>query len=155
MYNTIRQVPSYLHIYLLDPPPPIALNRIGLLTAHVDGLSSINTVYSFNTHPLCRISADPLYPHTKTLFTFLDHSPSLAWFVVRLAPPLPPRLTGTMAHIAACMVDSDGESGCFRSYIANAFSAQTSTDSVINDFTSPGASVSDAIDYYYFLPTNP
>ncbi|KAI1270539.1 hypothetical protein F5Y18DRAFT_414240 [Xylariaceae sp. FL1019] len=35
-----------------------------------------------------------------------------------------------MAHIAACMIDSDGETGSLRSYIANAFSAKASTDSL-------------------------
>ncbi|KAI1341391.1 hypothetical protein F5Y15DRAFT_413921 [Xylariaceae sp. FL0016] len=35
-----------------------------------------------------------------------------------------------MAHIAACLVDSDGETSSIRSYIANTFSAQTSTDSL-------------------------
>ncbi|KAI1389917.1 uncharacterized protein F4822DRAFT_218184 [Hypoxylon trugodes] len=35
-----------------------------------------------------------------------------------------------MAHIASCMVDSDFDSGSLRSYIANAFSAQASTDSL-------------------------
>ncbi|KAI1380728.1 hypothetical protein F4677DRAFT_196025 [Hypoxylon crocopeplum] len=37
-----------------------------------------------------------------------------------------------MAHIAACMVDSDGESSSLRSYIVNAFSAQASTDSLLS-----------------------
>ncbi|KAI1806047.1 Up-regulated during septation-domain-containing protein [Daldinia bambusicola] len=35
-----------------------------------------------------------------------------------------------MAHIATCMLDSDGEVSSLRSYIANAFSAQASTDSL-------------------------
>ncbi|KAI1778179.1 hypothetical protein F4818DRAFT_438350 [Hypoxylon cercidicola] len=41
-----------------------------------------------------------------------------------------------MAHIAACMVDSDAESNSLRSYIANAFSAQASTDSLLSTSTS-------------------
>ena len=35
-----------------------------------------------------------------------------------------------MAHIAACMIDSDGETNSLRSYIANTFSTKASTDSV-------------------------
>ncbi|KAI1657344.1 Up-regulated during septation-domain-containing protein [Daldinia decipiens] len=35
-----------------------------------------------------------------------------------------------MAHIAACMFDGDGEFSSLRSYIANAFSAQASTESL-------------------------
>ncbi|KAI0148705.1 hypothetical protein GGR57DRAFT_227586 [Xylariaceae sp. FL1272] len=35
-----------------------------------------------------------------------------------------------MAHIAACMIDSDGETGSLKSYIANSFSAKASTDSL-------------------------
>ncbi|XXH03885.1 Leucyl aminopeptidase yscIV [Hypoxylon texense] len=41
-----------------------------------------------------------------------------------------------MAHIAACMVDSDSENSSLRSYIANAFSAQASTDSLLSTSTS-------------------
>ncbi|KAL7623245.1 hypothetical protein AAE478_006926 [Parahypoxylon ruwenzoriense] len=41
-----------------------------------------------------------------------------------------------MAHIAACMVDSDGEITSLKSYIANALSAQTSTDSLLSTSSS-------------------
>ncbi|KAI3326105.1 hypothetical protein HD806DRAFT_489217 [Xylariaceae sp. AK1471] len=37
-----------------------------------------------------------------------------------------------MAHIAACMIDSDGETNSLRSYIANTFSAKASTDSLVS-----------------------
>lgn len=37
-----------------------------------------------------------------------------------------------MAHIAACMIESDGETNSLRSYIANTFSAKASTDSLIS-----------------------
>ncbi|KAI8625708.1 hypothetical protein F5Y19DRAFT_241705 [Xylariaceae sp. FL1651] len=37
-----------------------------------------------------------------------------------------------MAHIAACMIDSDGETSSLRSYIANTFSAKASTDSLVS-----------------------
>ncbi|KAI0453461.1 hypothetical protein F5B21DRAFT_479396 [Xylaria acuta] len=37
-----------------------------------------------------------------------------------------------MAHIAACMLDNDGETNSLRSYIANTFSAKASTDSLVS-----------------------
>ncbi|KAI1284092.1 Up-regulated during septation-domain-containing protein [Xylaria sp. FL0933] len=37
-----------------------------------------------------------------------------------------------MAHIAACMIDSDGDTHSLRSYIANTFSAKASTDSLVS-----------------------
>ncbi|KAF2967637.1 hypothetical protein GQX73_g5923 [Xylaria multiplex] len=37
-----------------------------------------------------------------------------------------------MAHIAACMIESDGETNSLRSYIANTFSAKASTDSLVS-----------------------
>ncbi|GAW19788.1 hypothetical protein ANO14919_092790 [Xylariales sp. No.14919] len=37
-----------------------------------------------------------------------------------------------MAHIATCMIDSDGETNSLRSYIANTFSAKASTDSLVS-----------------------
>ncbi|KAI1331837.1 hypothetical protein F5Y16DRAFT_359364 [Xylariaceae sp. FL0255] len=37
-----------------------------------------------------------------------------------------------MAHIASCMIDSDGETTSLRSYIANSFSAKASTDSLVS-----------------------
>ncbi|KAI0521753.1 hypothetical protein F5B22DRAFT_500646 [Xylaria bambusicola] len=37
-----------------------------------------------------------------------------------------------MAHIAACMIDSDGETNSLRSYIANTFSTKASTDSLVS-----------------------
>ncbi|TGJ83461.1 hypothetical protein E0Z10_g5305 [Xylaria hypoxylon] len=37
-----------------------------------------------------------------------------------------------MAHIAACMIDNDGDTSSLRSYIANTFSAKASTDSLVS-----------------------
>ncbi|KAI0974156.1 Up-regulated during septation-domain-containing protein [Xylaria arbuscula] len=37
-----------------------------------------------------------------------------------------------MAHIAACMIDSDGDTNSLRSYIANTFSTKASTESLVS-----------------------
>ncbi|KAI0206753.1 hypothetical protein F4808DRAFT_6088 [Astrocystis sublimbata] len=40
-----------------------------------------------------------------------------------------------MAHIAACMMDSEGETNSLRSYISNTFSTKTSNDSLVSSYS--------------------